>query len=479
MDFLKSKRFRYGTFSIIFLLLAFVLFVFVNLFADRFNYTRDLTREQIFTLTDHSRNFLAELDEDIHITLITRLGQGHPDIFPILDRLLAEYATASRHITVEHRDPTLNPALIHEFAQRADHIGGIPDESVIVESNRSLQILTPSDMVDVNRNIFGQVVSYRSFNFEPAITRAIHRLTQTESLVVYYVTGSGEIPFDPELANFLQAENFDTREVNLLVGDVPADADILIIPMPSRDWTRDKADRVLTFLENGGRALFALDFSPVEMPVLRSVLEAYGLTLGQYIIFEGSPGNMLQSPLHLLPNNTDHEIFENINRHNMLNLLIGAVEIGRAPVQRNTLSFYTLWYTSDSAFGRAENSDSVIQLPSDIPGPFELAVAVTDHRFVNREPVTTQIVVVGNTAVMIDIISELIGGGNNLFVRDSLNWLAEHPPTIFIPGRIPPGSAPVMLTGLQSNVMSVVVLGLIPVGLLAIGLVIWLRRRHK
>jgi len=479
MNMLKNKRFRYGTFSLILLLLAFVLFVFVNLFADEFNRSRDLTAEQLFTLTSHSQNFLANLDRDVHITYITRIGQGHPTIFPIVSELLAEYAAASNHITYEMRDPMLSPALIHGFASRAGIEGGIPDDSIVVESGNAIHVITPNEMVTFDFNMFGQPTAIRSYNFESEITRAIHRLTQGDPPVVYFVTGSGEPAMHPGFLSFLAGENFDLREVNLLLEDVPESADILFITMPSRDWTELKAERVLNFLDDNGRAFIALHFNPEAMPVLDSVLAAYGVAYGNHIILEGSATNMLQSPSFIVPNLTHHEILDNIYTHRMFNLLVEAVEIETLPIHRGTLDIEPLWITSRDAFARVGDDTTLTQLPTDISGPFDLAVAITDNRFIAGSTVTTQLVVVGNMGIISDTINANIGGSNAVFVRDSLSWLHGQPSGIFVPGRVPPGAAPLILTQMQTNVMTGIALGLIPVGVLAIGVFVWFRRRHN
>jgi len=479
MNILKNKRFRYGTFSLVLLLLAFVLFVFVNLFADEFNRSRDLTAEQLFTLTSHSQNFLAELNRDVHITYITRIGQGHPTIFPIVSELLVEYASASSHITYEMRDPMLSPALIHGFASRAGIEGGIPDDSVVVESGNAIHVITPTDMVTFDFNMFGQPTGIRSYNFESEITRAIHRLAQGDPPVVYFVTGSGEAAINPGIIGYLESENFVLREVNLLLDDVPESADILFITLPTRDWTELKAERVRGFLDDSGRAFFALSFSPESTPVLDSVLAEYGVALGEHVILEGNPNNMLQNPSLIVPNLTHHEILDNIYMHRMFNLLLGAVEVETLPIHRGTLNIDTLWVTSSDAFARVEESDTLTQLPTDISGPFDLAVAITDNRFIAGTTITTQLVVVGNMGVISDTINASIGGSNAVFVRDALSWLHGQPAGIFVPGRVPPGSAPLMITQMQTNVMTGIALGVIPIGVLAVGVFVWFRRRHN
>jgi len=475
MKMFTEKRFRYGTFSTAMMLLAFVLFVLVNLLADEFNRSFDLTNEQIFSLTSQSRDFLAELDQDVTIIHVARTGQGHP----ILTQLLEEYSSASRHITIDTRDPMLTPAAIQEFAIAAGIEGGIPDDSIIVESATGLRVLTPMDMLGFEYWM-GQPVAIRSFNFESEITRAIHGVTQGIMPVVYYVTGSGESEIPTGLRSLIESEGFVIREINLVLHDVPETADILFVPQPTRDWTEVKADRILDFLDAEGRAFFALGFWPERMPNLDRVLGAYGIELGHYLIMEGNMRNIfMMNPHWIMPISTTHEIVEGIVDRGFFNLLLEPTSISPAEFNRPTTTVEVLLGTSRDAFARTNLAEpSPTQTPDDIPGQFALAVAITDTHFVERT-LTTQMVVVGNAAMFDDAVSNLIGDGNRLLVVNALRWLSDQPPSILIPGRIPPGAAPLLINQFQSNIISGIAMGGIPLIFIGIGVFIWFRRRHS
>lgn len=472
----KEKRFRYGAFSTVMMLLAIVLFVFVNLVADEFNISQDLTQEQIFSLTRQSHEFLANLEEDVTLYYIIPTGHEHT----IIAQLLEEYAAASPHINVETRDPLLNPTIVHQFASDAGFDGGIPigqTGSIVVQSRTGTRIVTEHDMMP--RDFWGNL---QNLGFEAEITRAIHHVTQGEPPIVYFVYGSGELPVQPGLVNFLESENFITHEINLVTTTLPQDADILFIQMPARDWTPDKANNIEAFLQEGGSAFIALNFTVDPTPNMNRVLAGYGLNLGDYLVLEGDSRQVFMNlPYYILPTSAGHEIVTDLEERNFANLLLFPSAIETLEMRRSSTEITPIWRTSANAFGRTDQGEeSLSRVSSDIDGPFDLAVAVRerDALFADRE-FATHMVVVGNLSVIDDGVNTFIGGGNWHFVLNSLRWLQGQPPGIFIPNRTPPGMEPMLIPDFTANIFRGIAMGGIPLLCLGIGLIVWFRRRYS
>jgi len=481
-----DKKFRLGTYSAVMILLAIIIFVFANLLAGEFDRSVDLTSQQIFSLSEQSRQFLSEMEHHITITRIAGAGQELPgtlaNISRITAQLLEEYASASPHIRVETRDPLLNPALIHRFAVEAGIEGGIPDHSVVVESD-GIRVIEPQNMVDFDVNpLTGSVSQIRSYNIEREITRAIQHVTQGTTAIVYYVTGSGEASLPPQLISFLEAEKFVIREINPALDDIPPDADILLVSMPMRDWTEPKAERVSNFLKNEGRAFFALDLAPVDTPIFSNILDDYGIYISQNIIFEDNPQNIFNGRnfFHIIPNILQHEITENIFARQFANLVpFFPVEMRINPIRRTTLNIEPLWFTSRESFSRHldEEAETLSRIPSDTLGPFPLAVAVTDRIFITGTEYLTKIVATNNRDFYNPSYYVYVGDGNYHFVLNALLWLKDQPPAIFIPAKTPPGQSPLLITDRASTIIGGVAMLGFPALIFAVGIFVRFRRK--
>ena len=474
MGFKLDRKFRYGTFSTIMMLFAVVIFVLVNLLASEFNRTRDLTAEQLFSLTAQSLSFLGNLDQEVHLTYISRTGADNP----IISSLLEEYALASGFITVETRDPSISPAFIHELATRAG-VESIDEHSIVAQSAGRITVVLPRNMLGQEFNWHtGQWVT-TSFNFEAEITRAIHYVSQGEPPIVYFVTGSGETELSPQFISFLEAENFIIRDVNLVMEDVPYDADILYIAMPMRDFTEVKANRIIEFLQGGGNAFFMLGLNLEPFPNLARVLDEYGLELGDFMVWEGDTRRFFGLPFNIFPNSVMHEITYDLHVRNIPNAIVVPVALGFSGVRRATVDLSPLWITSEDSFGRVDLEElSMVRTPDDIGGPFVLAATVEDNVWQDNVTTTTRIVATTSNIVHPDLMG-VVGGGNWQFVVNSLRWMEGQPAGIWIPPRRPPGQTPLLLNEFQVNVRVVASMGLIPFSIIGIGAFVWFRRRHS
>ncbi|MCL2189011.1 MAG: GldG family protein [Defluviitaleaceae bacterium] len=479
----KEKRFRYGTFSTAMMLLAVLLFVFVNLLAGEFNRTWDLTEEELFTLTQQSRTFLDnELHQDVTITMVVPTGTEEP----MLVALLAEYANAHPRITTQLRDPMVSPAFVQGFASGMEG-GVVPNHSIIVQSGTQYRVITPDLLITAQHNQWGQVVGIQSINFERQITTAIHAVTQGEVATVYKVLGSGESPLAPSFVSFLETENFIVRSVDaieILRDGIPADADILLLSTPQWDWPTEKADRILAFLENEGRAFIAADpMYGTRLPNFDRVLAAYGIRISDYVIMESDPRQHLMLPMFVIPQlfPDEHITLPLAIDGRMMQLLRFPAAIEPTGMQRASTFIEPLMITSVHAFGRVnmELESPLFHEGDDIDGgPFLMAARITDSVFTYRN-INTHIVVVGSGDIWDAAPREIVGDNNFAFVASSLRWLTGQGPGLFIPTRTPPGFAPLMLTQFDANIIAGFSMGVLPLVTLAFGVFVWFRRRHS
>jgi len=477
MSSLKDKRFRYGTLSTVMMIIAVVIFVLVTLVAEEFNRSWDLTSEQLFTLSPQSERFLQDLETDVTLYYVVRTGAEELQV----TRLLTEYAAASSHISIETRDPMINPTFVHQFATGME--GGIPEGSVIVRSERGFRVVTPRDMETVvfNPQLWRNVTE--SIDTERAITQAIHSLTLGDPPVIYYIVGSGEPPLDEDFIEFMAVENFEVREHNALLHDIPETADALIIVMPERDWGTAKADRILDFLDNNeGRAFVALNVMVEYFPEFSRVISSYGIGIGDYLVIEGDNRRTIAgNPTWMLPILVPHEqITQQLHLENFAQLFLAPTGLDVLPMRRPSTIIEPLLITTRDAYGRhmTTDADTIMQVPEDAEGPFMLAAAITDTVFLQTTH-TTRLVVVSSSAIMDGFVNSTIGGGNWAFIANSMNWLRDQPPGLWVPVRRPPGGTPVMLSDAQVFTMSGIAMGGIPIALFGIGIFVWFRRRHS
>jgi len=472
----KDKRFRYGSFSTVMVLVAIGLFVLVNLVADQLNVSHDLTRERIFSLSQGSVTIARELTEDVTIYSLFPTGQENF----MFQQLLDEYAANSNHITVSNRDPILQPQFVEQFARPEEPIS---NGSIIVVGPNRHRVIQAEDLVttEFDWNTFQSRL--RSFDLEPQVTNAINYVIMDETPIIYRVTGNNEFDLPPALIEEIEMSGYTIREVNLMTDEVPEEADMLLITYPERDWSPDKAERILTYLQNDGRALFILGFRGERFQRVDEVLAAFGVRVGDYVILEGNPNHFVGNiPNMLLPGFVSGEITDMLIERDFSPLFMTATGIETLELRRASTNIQPLIRTSNQAFGRSdpEGQAMATQAPGDIDGPFDLAVAISDHMMVagGGSSLTTRMVIIGTDFILVEDFNDAMSGANWSFLVNSLNWLREEPSRVFIAGRAPVGIVPLSMTQAQQGMTALFSVIILPLIFAVTGLVVWLRRRN-
>lgn len=469
---LKDKRFRYGSFSTAMILFTVAVFVLVNLVAGQLNISKDLTSDQMYSLSKYSKEYLAGLEQDVTIYALFKTGQENL----MFKQLLDEYEAASPRVTVVYKDPVLYPTFVEQYAKPDEKVS---DNSVIVVSGSKSKVVAYEDM-------YTQEFSYETFSynltsidFEPQISKAIYNVTSGDAPVIYRVTGNNE--YLPEnLVKQIQISNYEVRDVDLVTGDIPEDCDMLLITLPARDWSTDEADRILKYLQNDGKAMFALGYAQERFPNMESVLAAYGVALGDYIVLEGDANYYyMNNPYMVIPQFVPGDITQSAIDKKYAALLYQSTGVQELAVKKTSTKIEPFLITSAAAYGKSNpESESVNKEPNDVSGPFNLGVTVTDTFYTDTTH-TTKLVVLSCELIMEESINNAIGGTNWDIFINSINWMQEQATGIYIPSKSPSSSAQLQLTQAQAGMTALVSVIVLPLVLIATGFVIWLRRRHS
>jgi ABC-2 type transport system permease protein len=373
---------------------------------------------------------------------------------------------------VENRDPVLYPTFVAEYAPAG---GTVSPYSVIVVSALKSRIVPYEEMVVQTPN-YNTYAYDTSIEIEPLITRAIHYVTTGDTPTAYHVTGSGETVLPAGLITLFEASNYKINETNLTLEEVPADCDMLIFTLPVVDWSVDEAARVLKYLQNNGRAIFAFGYMPERFPNLDGVLAAFGVRTGNYIVMEGDSNYFtMNTPTYLVPRLAAHDITQPLIDANISTIFLEATGVEENELKRANTVIEPLFVTSASAYGKnLELGTTYNKEDTDIDGPFNLGVAITDTVYTNADSLTAKLVVFGGGDSM------LSSGSTNwdLFLN-SANWLHGEVSSIYIPSKSVAQTTQLQMTAQNAGMIALTAQIILPVVIIGIGLMIWLRRRHS
>ena len=281
--------------------IVLAILVVVNLVVDQISFKVDLTQNQIFSLSDQTKQILKNLDQEINIIGLYETGKENV----LFDEILQKYRAESKYINIDYVDPVKNPTFSSKYTKDGETLR---EGSYIVECGDRFKVIDNYDLINYRTTQYGQWYA-ESLAVEQQITSAIHYVTAEELPTIYLVTGHLEDRLPYDLRKQMELENYEIKELSLLTEEkVPEDADILMFISPKRDMTEDEAEKVRQYLENKGRAIFFMELVENELPNFEAVLKSYGVGLNKALVIEGDNSRYWQSPAWIIPKLETHDI---------------------------------------------------------------------------------------------------------------------------------------------------------------------------
>ena len=136
------------------------------------------------------------------------------------------------------------------------------------------------------------------------------------------------------------------------------------------------------------------------MPNFESVLENYGVRPVDGIVMEGDTAHYIsQNPYYLLPNIESNDVTSGLSSQSRYVLMPLAQGIETLDNIRDSLDIQSILTTSDSAYSKTdlENMQTMEKESSDIDGPFDLGVSITEDV---GDDAQTQIVYFASSSIL-------------------------------------------------------------------------------
>lgn len=432
----------------------------------------DLSSQKLYTIGEQTEKILKKLDKEVQMYWVVQDGTESSDI----EKLLERYEEGSKHIQIEKKDPAVNPAFVSQYTS-----DNISNNSVIVACGDKSKVVDYSDMYEtsINYNTYSQQVT--GFDGEGQLTSAINYVISENMPVLYTLEGHDEAAMSETMKETIQKANIDIQSLNLLTEEsVPEDTECLFIFAPAKDLNKEEADKVISYLENGGKAFIVSNYTNEDMSNFNRILENYGVQPENGIVFEGDSNHFVsQNPYYLLPNIENNAITAELSAQSRYVLAAMAQGIRQIENVRDTLQISSILRTSDSAYSKTdlENMESVEQEEGDIQGPFDLGVMITEEVEEDKE---TQIVYFAAQSIFDDSANAMVSGTNYELLASSLGWMCntDEINTVSIASKSYDTTS-LVIPASDANFWSIFVTAILPLSVLALGFGIWMKRRKQ
>ena len=472
----RKKNLRHGSYVSIMTVIVIALVVAVNLVVGQLpsSVTQiDASSRQLYTIGEETENLVRGLEQDVTLYYVVTGGNENEYI----SRMLERYEDLSDHLTVEKVDPELHPTFTSQYTDEE-----VSDNSIIVVSGDKSRVVGSSDMLVQELNYYTYSYQVTEFDGEGQVTSAIAYVISDNLPVLYQLTGHDEQSLGSSLTDSIEKNNIEIQDLSLLTEEsVPEDAAALLICSPSRDISEEESQKILSYLEGGGKVLLFTDYSQEEMPNLESLLTNYGLQKGTGIVMEGDSSYYYpQRPDVLIPEiNTDSSVLSGLT-DDVYALIQDAQPVETLEEYRDTLEIENLLTTTDSGYVKEVSEDGMIsfqQEEGDDTGTFAVGVSVTEAIDDETE---SQLIYFSSSTLTADELDQYVSGGNSEILSCILTNLCEMEDNITF--NIPAKSLSVeylSYTNQSAAIFKVIVIAVIPAAFLLVGFIIWMKRRKQ
>ena len=300
--------------------------VLMSVLSERYHLEIDMTENAQYSMTEENIEFIEKLDNEVNITIvgskdrdtyisylyyyasnlfgISVANQAESDdltgYFEQTLNLIDKYGEYNEKVNVTYLDPQ-EPAfntLMQEFPDYEFLYGDIVVDATINDNER-VKILTFEDVYALSEgttSYYGTSYTINANKLESSLTSAIAYVTSTESKKVAIISGHSTKPYTSAYVDILTANNYAIAEITEpTVAKISDDCDAIIICAPTIDFLPEELTAISEFLDNNGKLgkglIFFADAASPYLPNLYGFLEQWGITTEEGIIFETNTSN--------------------------------------------------------------------------------------------------------------------------------------------------------------------------------------------
>lgn len=449
--------------TIVFVVLFLALIGLLAWLSTRYIYQADWTSGARNTLSEPSQELLSRMESEIQITAYARETDG---LRAGISEMVGRYQRYKEDIELAFVNPDTMPDQIREL--------GITQDG------------------ELRIKYEGRTEKAQSIN-EQTITNALQRLMRSGERWVVFLEGHGERRAHgqanhdiAEWVSHLERKGIKVRSVNLVsIPGIPDNTNVLVIASPQVNLLPGEVKIIRQYINKGGNVLWLNE--PGELNGLETVAEPLGIEFQPGTIVD--PVSQLFGVQHpafaVVADYGHHDITLNFNTITLFPMACG-IEID-APEGWTGTPLLESSTRSWSETGKLEG-DVEFNKGSDINGPLTIGLALTKQKIINGDDETNgdnnnstaetdqRIVVICDG----DFLSNsYLGNGGNLDMGNNIiNWLSNDDDIIAISAKTAP-DIHLELTSVSSAVIGFGFLFILPLMLVAAGIVIWVKRRNR
>lgn len=301
---MDSRRFRYGSMATaitaVVAVLVVVLNVVVSLLADRFPINIDLTQNKLFSLSDNSVEIAKSINKDVQVIVFgsedlyknPNMGSDYYQeeaLYKEIYKALQQYTSYSGgKVTVKYEDLNLNPQLATQYTKYE-----VTSGDILLLCGDRYQKASFNDMYEISGDGYTQAQTVSSKVEVTLASRIKNVMRDTVQVVTAFVGHEEDEDTVSALKSIYEANGYEFKELNLASSEeIDANTVAGLIVGPTKDFTAEEIERLQKWLDNDGKLdrnlmVFA-DFQAECKNLYEFLNVEYGLEVTDNLVMETS-----------------------------------------------------------------------------------------------------------------------------------------------------------------------------------------------
>lgn len=480
LNFLKSRRFKHGSVAVLVTIGFVISVVLVNVVAglllERFPVTINLTGDSRYEMSEDTVKFLGELQEEINIYLCideSRLT-NLPEQYKQAHEMIKNYTRRNEKIKLSYINLERDPNFDKKYPDLV-----INEMDIIIESSMRHRQLSFYDMIEERQNTQTQETIVVSVA-EQKLTGAIEYVADVAPVTVSLLTGMDSVADVSAYRTLLESNNYAVVEQNILNEEIDPNTSFVILPQPEQDLGSDQVKKLESYLDNNAKFGKSVVFvaSPIHPvgPTLKAFLADWGMELGDAIVCESDDKNIYRSRAELFGIVEDKTLAEKLTTVQEI-LTPGSRPVNRLFESSGNRTTVVLTKTANTAFLLPFTADESFDMENAEKASYNTVVMGNRLKYEGTTPLTSRVVCIGSSDMLSTTWMSHPALGNSTVMLSMTEMMAEKKSAIAVmPFTFEANS--IMVTESMYKTYFTIFVFVVPVIVVILGLVIWLRRRH-
>ena len=479
---IKKKWLVDGSKTFLLVVIIIAIFIGINMGMQELELTPlDFSQEQLYTLTEESKEKVKDIDKDVHIYFI-----GYTDEDTNLS-LAKQYKNANEKIVAEAIDINNRPDLANKYGIESGTQG------IIVECGEKSKVLTASDLVTYDTTTY-ETISIA----EEKLTSSILSVVADKVPKVYFLEGYSELTLTNSmnlLNMYMQNEVMEVSSLDVLTtGKIPDDCDTLVITTPNKDFD-DVATNAITDYINSGRNILWLNAAVTQnqdYPNVNKILAMYGVNPFEAgIIRETDTSKMItESPDLIKPDLNASTVTKDLyTTTGVIFINATKININEDALEELKVTKTELANASEGAYFRTDfNVQSNSAQEGEEKGPFVVGAELEktiqeENEETGEKAITSKLVIYGENFFISDFqlsqnsqYAAVQLAYNKDLVLNSIAYLTDREEDIT--ARKNTGTVTYTATQEQDTIIRIIIFA-VPCVIILLGIIVWQVRRRK